>query len=167
MIYFINGGQRSGKSSYGQKLSLKLSQNPIYLATSRKWDQNHIERIERHKNDRDKRWTNIEENKHLNNHNFENKTVLLDCITLWLTNYFFDTNNNVDQSLIETKTELTKLFSQNANFIIISNELGMGMHAENEVGRKFTDLQGWINQFIADKADKVYLMVSGIPLIVK
>ncbi len=72
-----------------------------------------------------------------------------------MTNYFFDTNNNFDQSLIETK--LTKLFSQNAN-IIISNELGIVIHAQTEVGRKITDLQGWINQFIADKADKVYLM---------
>lgn len=63
MIYFITGGQRSGKSSYGQNLALQLSQNPIYLATSRKWDENHFKRIKWHINDRDQRWTTIEEDK--------------------------------------------------------------------------------------------------------
>ncbi len=149
MIYFITGGQRSGKSSYGQKLALQLSQNPIYIATSRKCDANHIKRIERHKNDRDQRWTTIEEDKQIGGHNFKNKTVLLDCITLWLTNYFVDTNNNIDQSLNLAKIELNKLFNQNTNLIIISNELGMGLHAETEIGRNFTNLQGWVNQFIA------------------
>lgn len=100
-------------------------------------------------------------------HNFEDKTVLVDCITLWRTNCFFDTNNNIDQSLNLAKIELNKLFNQNANLIIISNELGMGLHAETEIGRNFTDLQGWVNQFIAKKAYKVNLMISGVPLQVK
>jgi adenosylcobinamide kinase/adenosylcobinamide-phosphate guanylyltransferase len=69
--------------------------------------------------------------------------------------------------LKEAKDELTKLFSQEANFILISNEIGMGLHADTEVGRKFTDLQGWMNQFISGKANEVYLMVSGIPVKVK
>jgi len=167
MIYFITGGQRSGKSSYGQKLALQLSDNPIYLATSRIWDEDHKARIERHKSDRDIRWTNIEEEKYISNHDFTGKTVVMDCVTLWLTNYFVDTKNEVEISLLEAKEELAKLFRQDANFIIISNELGMGLHAETEVGRKFTDLQGWTNQFIARKADEVFLMVSGIPVKVK
>jgi adenosylcobinamide kinase/adenosylcobinamide-phosphate guanylyltransferase len=167
MIYFITGGQRSGKSSYGQKLALQLSENPVYLATSRIWDEDHKTRIDRHKSDRDDRWTNIEEEKNIANHDFTDKTVLIDCVTLWLTNFFYDTKNEVESSLTEAKKELNQLFQQNANFIVISNELGMGLHAETEVGRKFTDLQGWINQFIAEKAEEVYLMVSGIPVKVK
>jgi adenosylcobinamide kinase/adenosylcobinamide-phosphate guanylyltransferase len=167
MIYFITGGQRSGKSTYGQKLALELSDNPIYLATSRIWDEDHKARIERHKIDRDEQWTTIEEEKFLSAHDFTNKTVVIDCVTLWLTNFFMDSNNDVDRSLEEAKTELSKLFRQDANFIIISNELGMGLHAETEIGRKFADLQGWMNQFIAAKADKVYLMISGIPVKVK
>ncbi|MCK5280819.1 MAG: bifunctional adenosylcobinamide kinase/adenosylcobinamide-phosphate guanylyltransferase [Cyclobacteriaceae bacterium] len=167
MIYFITGGQRSGKSSYGQKLALELSQNPVYLATSRIWDEDHKARIERHKSDRDDSWTTIEEEKFISNHDFSGRTVLMDCVTLWLTNFFTDNKNDVDLSLREAKAELTKLFHMEANFIIISNEIGMGLHAETEVGRKFTDLQGWMNQFIAGKANKVYLMVSGIPVKVK
>ena len=167
MIYFITGGARSGKSAYGQKLSLKLSQNPVYLATSRIWDEDHKARIDRHKKDRDDSWTNIEEEKYLNKHDFTGRTVLIDCITLWLTNFFVDSENNVDASLDAAKKELTKLFQQKANFIVISNELGMGIHAETPVGRKFTDLQGWVNQYIAAKADEAFLMVSGIPLKIK
>ena len=167
MIYFITGGQRSGKSTYGQKLALELSDNPVYLATSRIWDEDHKARIERHKSDRDEQWTTIEEEKFLSAHDFTNSTVVIDCVTLWLTNFFMDSNNDVDRSLEEAKTELSKLFRQDANFIIISNELGMGLHAETEIGRKFADLQGWMNQFIATEADKVYLMISGIPVKVK
>lgn len=167
MIYFITGGQRSGKSSYGQKLALQLSPNPIYLATSRIWDEDHRARIDRHISDRDDRWTSIEEEKNISSHDFTSKTVLMDCVTLWLTNYFVDTKNDVEISLTQAKEELTTLFEQDANLIIISNELGMGMHAQTDVGRKFTDLQGWTNQFIASKANEVYLMVSGIPVKVK
>jgi adenosylcobinamide kinase/adenosylcobinamide-phosphate guanylyltransferase len=89
MIYFITGGQRSGKSSYGQKVALKLSQNPIYLATSRIWDEDHKLRIKHHKSDRDDRWTTIEEKKYISNHDFTCRTVLMDCVTLWLTNFFY------------------------------------------------------------------------------
>jgi adenosylcobinamide kinase/adenosylcobinamide-phosphate guanylyltransferase len=167
MLYFITGGARSGKSSFGQTLALELSDNPIYLATSRIWDDDHRARIDRHKADRDDRWRNIEEEKYLSQHDFTGQTVLVDCVTLWLNNFFVDNGNDVEQSLNEAKSEFLKLTGQNANFIIISNELGMGVHAESEVGRKFTDLQGWMNQFIAAKADEVYLMVSGIPVKVK
>lgn len=65
------------------------------------------------------------------------------------------------------KQEFDKLCSIQANLIIISNEIGMGIHAESETGRKFTDLQGWANQYIASRADKAVLMVSGIPILIK
>ncbi len=163
MIYYITGGQRSGKSSYGQQLALSLSDEPVYLATSRHWDGDYEKRIERHKADRDERWTNIEEEKALSNHDFSEQVVLVDCVTLWLTNYFVDTKNDVDQSLEQAKREFNLLTEQKATFIFISNEIGMGTHAHTEVGRKFTDLQGWMNQYIARKADHAYFMISGIP----
>ena len=99
MIYYITGGQRSGKSSFGQKLALSLSDNPIYLATSRHWDGEYEKRIDRHKADRDERWTNVEEEKHIGKLEFDQRVVLVDCVTLWLTNFFVDTKNDVDQSL--------------------------------------------------------------------
>lgn len=166
-ITFITGGQRSGKSAYAQELALKKSEKPIYLATSRIWDKEHKKRIQRHQADRDDRWENIEEEKYLSKHNYNERIVLIDCITLWLTNFFFDNKSDIDNSLSEAKVEFNKLINQNAHFIIVSNEIGLGGMPENEVQRKFTDLQGWMNQYIAAKANKVFMMVSGIAMTVK
>ena len=167
MIYYITGGERSGKSSYAQKLALKLSDSPYYLATSRIWDNDFEKRVERHINDRDERWTTIEEEKFLGSVDVTDKVVVVDCVTLWLTNWYMDTDSNVEESLNKGKEELKKLFGKDATIIIISNEIGMGIHAQTEVGRKFTELQGWMNQFIASKAEKAIFMVSGLPITIK
>lgn len=166
-IYYITGGQRSGKSSYAQNLALKLSDHPVYLATSRVWDADHRKRIERHQSDRDARWTNLEEEKHVSKHTLYQRVVVMDCVTLWLTNFFSDTQYNIEQSLEEAKTEFDRFIQQDFTLIIISNELGMGLHADTEAGRKFTDLQGWMNQYIAQKAHHAILMVSGLPVSIK
>lgn len=166
-ITLITGGQRSGKSAYAQRLVLSLSPNPVYLATSRVWDDEHRVRIERHKADRGEEWTNIEEEKELSKHDLNGRTVLIDCVTLWTTNYFFDMQSDVDVTLKELKAEFDKLIEQNARFIFVTNEVGMGGVSQSDVQRKFADLQGWINQYIAQRADEVFLMVSGIPLKVK
>ena len=92
---------------------------------------------------------------------------MVDCVTLWATNFFFDNNSDVDLSLAMIKEEFDKLILQEAQFIFVSNEIGLGGTSENKAQRLFMDLQGWINQYIASKANKVYLMVSGIPLQVK
>ncbi len=167
MLYYITGGERSGKSNYAQNLALELSSTPFYLATSRIWDENHRKRIERHIADRDQRWTVIEEEKELSKVIKDGSVMVIDCITLWLTNYFVDTKNDIEKSLALAKEEFTKLLKREATIIIISNEIGMGVHATTEVGRKFTELQGWMNQHIAKHADKVILMISGIPLEIK
>ncbi len=166
-ITFITGGQRSGKSSFAQDMALKNSSKPVYLATSRIWDEEHKKRIDRHKADRDERWENIEEEKFLSKHNLSGKVVLIDCITLWLTNFYFDNNSNIDLSLAEAQKEFDAIIKQDAHFIIVTNEIGLGGMPENEIQRKFTDLQGWMNQHIASLADEVYFMVSGIPMKVK
>lgn len=167
MIYYISGGTRSGKSAYAQELALSLSQNPIYLATARNWDADFDQRIKRHQSDRDERWENIEEEKHPSKIDFTNRVVVLDCVTLWLTNFYVDTKYDMEEALKQIKTEVDRLVKKEATFIIISNELGMGLHADTESGRKFTDLQGWANQYIAKKADKAIFMVSGLPMILK
>ena len=89
---------------------------------------------------------------------------MLDCSTLWLTNYFSDNNYNVDKSLAEAKKEWNKFIDKDFTVYVISNEIGMGIHAETPGARKFTDLQGWMNQYIAKQADEVTLMISGIPV---
>ncbi|MDX6182492.1 bifunctional adenosylcobinamide kinase/adenosylcobinamide-phosphate guanylyltransferase [Flavobacterium sp. Fl-77] len=168
MIYLITGGERSGKSSYAQNLALSLSNSPMYVATARKWDTDFQNRIDRHQSERDERWTNIEKEKHVSEIDFSGKVALIDCVTLWLTNFFVDTKNDVDISLEEAKKEFLMMAGQeNTTLIIVTNEIGMGIHAETHIGRKFTELQGWMNQFLASKADEVVLMVSGIPVKIK
>jgi adenosylcobinamide kinase/adenosylcobinamide-phosphate guanylyltransferase len=166
-IILITGGQRSGKSRYAQEMALSLSANPVYLATSRVWDDEHRRRIERHKAERGKEWTNIEEEKSLGRHELTGKIILIDCITLWATNYFFDLQSDTEKALAELKTEFDKFTKQDATFIFVTNEIGMGEMPQNEIQRKFADLQGWLNQYIAGKADEVYLMISGIPMKIK
>ncbi|WP_108822951.1 bifunctional adenosylcobinamide kinase/adenosylcobinamide-phosphate guanylyltransferase [Dysgonomonas sp. Marseille-P4361] len=166
-ITLITGGQRSGKSRYAQELALSLSPNPIYLATSRAWDEEHRVRINRHKEERSTEWTTIEEEKELSKYDYNGGVVLIDCITLWATNFFFDLESNVELALDALQTEFEKLIAQDAQFILVTNEIGMGEMSQNYLQRKFADLQGWLNQYIASRADEVYLMVSGIPLKVK
>jgi len=166
-IILITGGQRSGKSSYAQKLALSLSSSPIYLATSRIWDDEHRKRIEHHKAERVKEWISIEEEKELSKHDFANQVVLVDCVTLWATNYFFDLDSDISTALHELKIEFDKLIVQNAVFIFVTNEIGMGEMSANDIQRRFADLQGWLNQYIASKADTVYIMISGIPVKIK
>ena len=166
-LVFITGGARSGKSRYAQQLALQLSNTPVYLATARRWDDDFEKRIQRHQAERDERWTSIEEEKNISGLSLSGKVIVMDCVTLWLTNFFTDNKYDIDASLEQCKVEIDKLDTTNNTFIIISNEIGMGTHADTEMGRKFTDLQGWMNQYIAQKADKVVFMVSGIPMVIK
>jgi adenosylcobinamide kinase/adenosylcobinamide-phosphate guanylyltransferase len=168
MVYLITGGERSGKSGYGQDLAMSLSKNPMYVATARNWDGDFQKRIDRHQSDRDENWVNIEKEKHLSEIDFSGKVAMIDCVTLWLTNFFVDTKNDVELCLEQAKKEIELVLQQeDMTIIIITNEIGMGVHAATHVGRKFTELQGWMNQYLAKKADKVVLMVSGIPVPVK
>ncbi len=166
-ITFITGGQRSGKSSFAQRLAEEKSNVPIYLATAHIWDDDFNARVERHKSDRGNHWKTIEEKIFLSKFKFAGETVLLDCITLWLTNIYYQNKNDVDKSLEIAKFEWEKFIEHEFNLIVVSNELGMGVHPENEIARKFADLQGWMNQYITKSANKVILMVSGIPVNIK
>lgn len=166
-IMLVTGGERSGKSGYAQKRALTLSPNPVYLATSRIWDDEFRKRVERHQRDRGPEWTNIEEEKFLSKHELAGRVVVIDCVTLWGTNFFFDNQSDVEQSLALLKKEFDKFTGQEAYFIFVTNELGMGGVSADEIQRKFTDMQGWMNQYIASQADEVILMVSGIPVKIK
>jgi adenosylcobinamide kinase / adenosylcobinamide-phosphate guanylyltransferase len=149
------------------ELALSLSDHPVYLATSRKWDADFEQRVKRHQQERNYQWETLEEEKYLGRLTVSGRVVVLDCITLWLTNWFTDLEQDVEACLQSSKQELEQLFKQEATLIIISNEIGMGGHAPTSIGRKFTELQGWTNQFIAQQADKAIFMVSGLPLQLK
>lgn len=166
-IVLVTGGQRSGKSGYAQRLALSITPNPVYLATSRIWDEEFRQRVIRHQTDRGPEWTDIEEEKYLSHHNLNDRVVVIDCVTLWGTNFFFDNDSNVELSLIELKEEFNKLTEQDAYLIFVTNEIGLGGVSPDPIQRKFTDLQGWLNQYIASQANEVVLMVSGVPLKIK
>lgn len=166
-IILITGGARSGKSSYAEKLALSLSANPIYMATAHVWDEEFRQRVIRHQQARGLEWTNIEEEKELSKHSVAGKVVLIDCITLWCTNFFYESQGKVSQALEAIQQEFDRFTHQEATFIFVTNEIGMGGTSENELQRKFTDMQGWMNQYVAARADEVILMVCGIPMRIK
>ncbi|MEO9804651.1 MAG: bifunctional adenosylcobinamide kinase/adenosylcobinamide-phosphate guanylyltransferase [Reichenbachiella sp.] len=167
MITYISGGERSGKSSYAQQMALELADNPIYLATAQVYDGNFEERVKRHQAERDERWTNIEEPLELSRCLPLNRVVVVDCVTLWLSNFFSKTKSNRDEALALAKGEFEKLKVYPGHLIIISNEIGMGLHGNTQIGRDFVELQGWMNQHIAKIADEAYFMVSGLPIKLK
>lgn len=166
-IILVTGGQRSGKSDYAQRLALQRAENPVYLATSRVWDDEYRLRIERHKARRGSRWTNLEEEKEISRHDLTGRVVVVDCVTLWATNFFFDNASDVELSLQQLQAEFDRFTSHDATYIFVTNEIGMGGTSEHLTQRRFADLQGGINQYIAAKADRVVFMVSGCPLAVK
>lgn len=166
-MILITGGARSGKSTYAERLALSLSPNPVYMATARIWDEDFAERVRLHQERRGPEWTNIEEEKHLSRHPVEGRVVLIDCMTLWCTNFFFDLDSDVSRSLEAMRKEFDAFTRQEATFIFVTNEIGMGGTSDNELQRKFTDLLGWMNQYAASRADEVLLMVSGIPVTIK
>ena len=165
-IILITGGQRSGKSAKAEELALSLSGEPVYLATAHIWDEEFRERVRRHQQRRGPQWTNIEEERWLSRHDVTGRVVVIDCVTLWLTNFFTEASD-VQQTLETAKKEFDRFTSQDATFIFVTNEIGSGGVSSNALQRRFTDLQGWMNQYIASRADEVILMVSGINVKIK
>lgn len=166
-IILITGGQRSGKSKKAEELALSLSANPVYVATAHIWDEEFRERVRKHQARRGSQWTNIEEEINLSRHDLSGRVVVIDCVTLWLTNFFFANHSDTDLSLELAKAEFDRFTAPDATYIFVTNEIGSGGVSDNAIQRKFTDLQGWMNQYIASKAHEVILMVSGIPVKVK
>ena len=166
-IILITGGQRSGKSTKAEELALSLSNQPVYLATAHVWDDEFRERVKKHQERRGPEWTNIEEEIHLSKHDLTGRVVVIDCITLWLTNLFYQLDSEVDKTLSEAKKEFDAFTQHDATYIFVTNEIGLGGVSTNQLQRKFTDLQGWMNQYVAQKADEVILMVSGIAVKIK
>lgn len=166
-MILITGGQRSGKSTKAEELALELSQNPVYLATAHIWDEEFRLRVQKHQERRGPEWTNIEEEKYLSKHDLTGRVVVIDCVTLWLTNWISTETTDVDTILSAAKQEFDKFTARDATYIFVTNEIGLGGVSTNQLQRRFTDLQGWMNQYIAQKADEVILMVSGIPVRIK
>lgn len=169
MIHLITGGERSGKSAYAQQLALAQSDRPVYLATAPPYpsDDSWTERITRHQQTRDALWKNLEEPLHLDRVIPAQSVVVIDCITLWLSNWLAEKAYDREAALRAAQQAFDRVMLVESELLIVTNEVGMGLHADTSVGRDFVELQGWINQYIAQRAERVTFMVAGLPLSIK
>jgi len=169
----ITGGARSGKSRFAQELALKLGEPVLFVATAQPGDEEMRRRIEEHKKARPKDWTTLEVTTNLasqiTKHFGKSKVVIIDCITLLLNNIFEKYQDRISEKEVTGEIgELVKCIkSSKASFIIVTNEVGTGLVPTNKVGRLYRDLLGKANQMLAECADEVYLMVSGLPVKIK
>lgn len=167
-IIFVTGGQRSGKSIFAEGLALQMSEHPVYIATATVRDEEFRRRVDIHKERRGDRWRTFECPVHVSDAKLTPEDVaLIDCVTLWATNVFFNFGESFEEALKFMQSELDRLLASGASFIFVTNEIGLGGTSANALQRAFTDLQGSINQLIASKADEAYMVVSGIPVKIK
>ena len=193
-LIFVTGGAKSGKSKFAEEMLLKLNngkQKNIYLATSLVFDEEMKEKVRLHKKRRKDEWFTVETYKNFENelsNFFENNdkiknNMLVDCLTNMITNIIFE-NQNIDWNNFEKKLyiqtlkklnknvensvdELLNITNQFENTVIVSNELGMGLVPSYPLGRYFREIAGKMNQIVAEKADEVYFVVSGISMKIK
>jgi adenosylcobinamide kinase/adenosylcobinamide-phosphate guanylyltransferase len=168
-VVLITGGSRSGKSRFAQRLALEWSFPVIYLATASAEDEEMKIRIKKHQQSRPSDWRTIEEKNDLIGvltSLREVSTVIIDCLTLWISNLLFQ--GLKDEEILERAQRLKEFISTSDHrVILITNEVGWGIVPASKLGRRFRDLQGMVNQIMAEGADEVYLMVSGLPLKIK
>lgn len=172
---FITGGARSGKSCFAEQRALEFREPLCYLATAQALDREMYERITIHQGRRGTTWHTIEEPLQLPLAlaNCDNRyaAILVDCLTLWLTNLLLldeKPGRESEQRIISEVEELSlTLSAMTTPVIIVSNEVGMGIVPEHRLGRIFRDVAGQANQIIAAAASEAWLVASGIPLKLK
>ena len=164
-LTFVLGGARSGKSRYAESLFAALPPPCVYLATAQPGDDEMAARIAAHRARRGAGWRTIEAPENLRGALAAcgNAPALLDCLTLWLSNLLL---GEADIEA-EIKGLEAALAAAAAPVVVVANEVGCGIVPEFPLGRKFRDLQGALNQRIAARADRVVLMVAGVPLVIK
>lgn len=169
-IYFITGGARSGKSSFAEKLAAGIPGKRAYLATAQALDPEMAARIEQHRKNRDNSWDTYEEPlavaELVSKLNGKYQAVLLDCLTLWLSNVMARAGE--DGAVLSRSEELVSaLKAFKGSCIVVSNEVGLGIVPDNPLARRFRDLAGVINQRMAQAADEAYFLAAGIPVRIK
>ncbi|MFH0847043.1 MAG: bifunctional adenosylcobinamide kinase/adenosylcobinamide-phosphate guanylyltransferase [Chloroflexota bacterium] len=173
----ITGGARSGKSHFAQELAAKLGGPVLFVATAEPLDAEMAKRIKIHKKKRPQTWKTLELTRHLGSEvdriasTF--RVVVIDCITLLISNILSEHTEPLPEALIEKECEdevehlITCMRHHETNFVIVTNEVGEGLVPVNKVGRLYRDLLGKANQTLARDCDTVYLMVAGIPFKIK
>jgi adenosylcobinamide kinase/adenosylcobinamide-phosphate guanylyltransferase len=176
-ITLLLGGARSGKSSYAQRLAEESGKSVTYLATAQALDDEMSARIQKHQSERPAHWQTLEIPLDVASHlgQIKSELVILDCMTLLATNLLmqFVKDDLADEAPFaeaihkEVKNLLAAICAGEKEWIVISNEIGLGLVPPYQMGRVYRDLLGWANQSLAREADRVILMVAGIPMVVK
>jgi len=169
-MILITGGCRSGKSRFASDFANQHFSKKLYLATCEALDEEMAQRIEHHKKMRGPEWQTVEEPikivEGIRQYEDGVEVILLDCITLWLSNLL--TKGNTDLKIMDEINRFVEMIKQTpASLVIVSNEVGMGIVPVDPLGRRFRDLSGMANQRIAQVAKTVIFMVSGIPIFLK
>ncbi|MBO8129805.1 MAG: bifunctional adenosylcobinamide kinase/adenosylcobinamide-phosphate guanylyltransferase [Peptococcaceae bacterium] len=170
-VVLVLGGARSGKSDWARRYVEDRYRKPYFLATAEPNDAEMQQRIARHRRERGPGWGLIEEPREIAATLLELKrqsradVVLVDCLTMWLTNVLLDEG----ESGVERRTGelLAVLRDPPCSLVLVSNEVGMGIVPEYELGRRFRDLAGWLNQRAAAVSHRVVFMIAGLPLYLK
>ena len=174
MLSLVIGGARSGKSRFAESLAAH-AKRVTYLATARCEDSEMAARIAYHRAQRPPHWTVIEEPLEIGaaveQHASACDVLLLDCLTLWLSNFSWEHRDLGEADLrgaaLREVARVAAAARGAAHVIVVSNEVGCGLVPETSVGRLFRDLQGWVNQDAARAADWVYHVVAGIAVPIK
>ncbi len=177
-VQLILGGARSGKSSFAERAAIESGKEVIYIATATVYDDEMQQRINRHIDDRPNHWLTVEEPlllaQALKQHASEDTCLLVDCLTLWLTNVLMaEQGQPCDElqqvkSLADYKEELLAVLGcLPGRVILVSNEVGQGIVPMGELSRRFVDEAGWLHQDIARIAKQVTLVVAGLPMQLK
>ncbi len=171
---FILGGARSGKSRFAQELAGKLGNKVLFVATGEPRDEEMQARINEHKKARPKSWRTLEIpaniSRQLEVEIGDAEVVIIDCLTLLISNQLgeeLDYPEAEKQVMAEINKLITSMDKLDASFIIVSNEVGMGLVPETKLGRIYRDLLGKANQLIAQRANDVYFMAASLPMKIK
>lgn len=163
----VLGGTRSGKSRYAEEIARSSNLDKVYVATAQALDDEMRDRIAAHKARRDGSWTNIDAQLDivgcLKDQTGEGTVVLVDCLTMWLSNHLLY-NSDVEMESRRLADNVTTLAGLK---IFVSNEVGSGIVPDNALGRQFRDAQGRLNQMMAETCDTVTLVVAGLPMLLK
>ena len=165
-LTFVLGGAACGKSAWAENLLLSSGLEPVYIATSRAFDDEIKEKISIHRSRRNDEWSTIEADLDLSDAlNGLNATqvALVDCATMWLTNHMLD-GNDLDEA---TDQLLAAIDACDAPVVVVSNEVGQGIVPDNALARSFREAQGRLNIKLAQKADLAVEVKAGLPLVLK
>jgi len=177
-LLLVLGGARSGKSAYAQRLAQELGGDDVlFVATAEAWDEDMAQRIARHQQERPTAWRTLETPRQVGHaialHLHDTTVVLIDCLTLLVSNTLLHCGESPDPVAAEAavQEEVSALVqacqTSTATYIVVSNEVGLGLVPDNPLGRLYRDLLGRANQALAARAEAVYFMVAGLPVDVK